>query len=355
MVINRFIFNDGAADNMGGNAADVQDNKDVNTGAENNGATNDEVKDTKDATAPIVEAPQLSDEIKAQLAELEELRAFKASTTGKAEKTPEQLAKEKEQDKAEFLKFSVDNDLLKLDDLTKYETVKVKADADLVFEGFATQFKEDNPDITDPELTEAAKAEFDAEYKLSSDNENSKKRGLAKLAKDAAEIRTPLENTYNKAQQSYTEAKGLKEKMPAFEKFIDSIIENKATDKVVIFNGKEGEEDITIDIELTKEDKEAIAKAFKTHKTFYQFDKNKPEDIEASLGKKIEGWIEVNKSKEIKAKIAETFKGIGVKQGSKVGADNPFALQQDAKRQAPVVDLEANTRANEARKKYATR
>ena len=327
-----FIFDDGAAEGAGGTA---------------------EIVDNNQQQEPIVEqvqAPTLPEDI---AKELEELRAWKQANYKEPEKAAEVIAKEQEQDKAEFIKYGVENDLFKIDELTQYESIKVKADADLVFESFLKEFKEENSEIVDEEaLSEAAKAEFDATYKISSTNEKAKERGLAKLAKEAKEIRSPFESKVTTAQNSYTEEKNIRAKMPSFEKFIDSQIDKNVPEKVS-FKIKKGEEELPIEVTLTKEDKEAIAKTFKTPKTFLQYNKS-PEETATTLDRKIQGWIKEHKFEEALSKAAETGEGLGIQKGSNAGADAPFALRQGAVRPAAkVLSLEeSNNKIAKMREQY---
>jgi len=334
--LNRFIYNDDADSGAGG-AVDTS------------GVVNEIGKPAED-NAPDPAAPAaavIPDDIRS---ELEQLRAFKAANTKAPEKSPEELERENERDRAEFIKYSVDNDLFKIDELTQYESLKVKADADLVFESFVKDFKEENPDIEDEEeLSEAAKEEFEKIYKISSDNEKIKEKGLAKLARDAKEIRSPYESKIQTAETNYKEEKQVRQKMPDFDKFIDSQIKKNAPDKFSI-KVKAGDTDVPVEIELTAEDREAIAKEFKTPKTFYSFNKS-VEETEKALDKKIQGWVKVNKMEQIVSKAFEIGEGLGVRGGSNTGADAPFALRQGQPRMtAKVLTLEdSNAKIAEAR------
>lgn len=354
LLKSRFIYEDGANEGGAGASGDAAVN---NADASNNDAakTGDDNSNTDSGKQPEAKTEfQIPDEIQAQLKELQELKEWKAANTKAPEKSPEEIAKENEADKANFIKFSVDNELFKIDEYTQYETLKVKADADLVFEGFVKDFKEENPDITDEiELSAAAKEAFDKEYKLSSTNEKAKEKGLAKLAKEANEIRNPYESKVKIAQTSYNEEKEVREKMPAFDKFIDEQIAKNAPDKVP-FKIKKGETEVTVEIELTKEDKEALTKAFKTPKTFYSFSKSS-EEAQVSVTKKINGWIRENKFEEALTKAFGTGESIGVKNGSNTGADAPFAMQQgQATNTAKILSLEdSNRKIAEARQRAA--
>jgi hypothetical protein len=333
----RFFYEDGASEIAGGT--------DVITTQEATTTTTDNI------TTQIAEQ-KLPDEVLAKLAEYEELKAFKAANTKPDEKTPEQILKEKEQDKADFIKYAVTNDLCNIDDITKYESLKVQSDADLVFPEFLQDFKEDNPGIVDEkELAEAAKEEFNSRYKISSDNEAAKAKGLAKLAKAANEIRSPYEAKVKAAETNYTEDKTLRAKMPEFDKFVDNQITKNAPDKIP-FTIKNGKEEITLEVELSKEDKEAIAKEFKTPKTFLKYSKS-PEEAEKALEKKIQGWVKVNKFEDAITKALVKGEGIGVTKGSNIGAENPFGLQEPAKKEVSAGSIASNQAANEARKRVA--
>lgn len=339
LISSRFIYNDNASDGGAGAAPDVELSNEVGN----------EKVDTSAAPAELV----LPEEIQQQLKEYQELKAWKAANTKAPEKTAEEIEKESEADRANFIKFSVDNNLLKIDELTKYETLKVREDADLVFESFIQDFKDENPDIKDEqELAEAAKDEFNKIYKLTSENEKAKEKGLAKLAKEAKEIRNPYESKVTEAQTSYNEEKNVRQKMPDFEKFIDTQINKNAPEKV-LFKVKRGETEIPIEVELTKEDREAIAKEFKTPKTFFNYNKS-VEETEKALDKKIQGWIKVNKFESALEKAAEIFEGVGVKNGSSIGAEHPFAMQQGkvSKLSNGLTLEQSNERVAEARSRF---
>jgi hypothetical protein len=339
-----FFRNADVADNAGGAAATIE--ADVNT----------QNTDANQLDTSAVQKIELPDEVVAQLKEYEELKLkWNAANNKEPEKSAEQIAKENEEDKANFINYAVKNELFKIDDLTQYETLSVKKDADLVFESFLKDFKEENTDITDEkELAEAAKEEFDRTYKLSSENEKAKEKGIAKLAKEANEIRTPYKSKVESAKTAYTEEKAIAAKMPAFDKFVDTEIAKYATDKV-FFKIKAGEEEVPVEIELSKEDKEAIAKEFKTHKTFYKYNTAGEEEAAKALGKKITGWIKVNKFDEALAKVASTFEGIGRAKGSNVGAENLFGIAGDKAKAAAVTDTSSAQSANKAAQQYRNR
>lgn len=277
----------------------------------------------------------------------------------KEDSIPDEEKKEKENiEKANFLKFSAENKLLQLDDYNKFESLKSKSDKDLVFEKYTEEYKADHPEIEDEEeLREAAEEDFNYEYKLNSSSDAAKKRGEAKLAKEAKELRSPVESKITAAQEQYKENKNIRETYPKFEKFMDEAILKNAPDKLVAQTIKVGDEDVEIQIDLTKEDREAMAKAFKTPKSFQLFTTGKPEDIQAKIDAKMQGWVKANKINEINAKTFEVARGIALRESSTVGANNPFPLHKGIAPNTNNTETleESNQRIAAARKQYSLR
>lgn len=251
--------------------------------------------------------------------------------------SPEEKIQKENIAKANFLKFSAEqkdekgNPLLKIEDYNQYESLKAKPDQELVFENFKKEYKEDHPEITDPEeLEEAAKDDFEYEYKLKEGfSESAKKKGLAKIARDAKDLRSPSESKVTAAQTRFKEYGIYQESYPKFEKFIKESITKNTPDKTILFKAKDGEEEIPIEIELTQKERDAMFKEFSTPKTFHKFLNAKPEEIQSILDKKMQGWVKLNKFDEVNAKTFELGLGAGTKKGSTVGAENPFPLRQN--------------------------
>ncbi len=232
-------------------------------------------------------------------------------------------------EKADFLSFSAKNKLLNVDDYSAYENLKGVPDADLVYKNYKEDYKAEHPEITDDtELEEAAREDFNFEYKINSESDKVKEKYAAKLAKEAKEIRSPYESKVTTAQEQFKTQQKVREEYPKFEKFVTDLISKNTPDKTVLFKAKDGETEIPIEIELTAKDREAMAKDFKTPKSFSQYVDGKPEDVESALSKKMQNWIKLNKSDEIAEKSFEAGKGLGVKKGSNVGAENPYALKK---------------------------
>lgn len=259
-------------------------------------------------------------------------------------------------EKANFLKYAAENKLFKVEEYNQAETLKTKSDRELVFEKHLSEYKADHPEITDEdELKEAAEEDFNYEYKLNSENETAKKRAEAKLSKEAKELRTPYESKIATAQEKFKEDSEIRQNLPKFEKFVDDIIIKNTPDEKVVGKLKIGDEDVEVKITLTKEDRAAIAKTFKSPKAYQDFITGKPEEIQTKIDKKIDGWILANKKEEILNTTLELGKGIGTKQGSSTGADNSFPLKQGS---AAVINMtsetmeESNRKLSEAKLKY---
>jgi hypothetical protein len=329
-----FFYDNGAAEGAGGAAEVVVEN-------------NEPIVEQPVVNEPAAEVV-IPEDIQKELAEL---RAYKESILKETGKTKEDIEKEEQADKANFIKFGVDNDLFKVEDITKYESLKTKADAELVFPAFLEDFKDDNPELTDEaELAEAAKEEFEKRFKLNSENPKAKEKGLAKLAKEASEIRSPYESKVKAAESNYNEEKQIRSKMPDFEKFVSTSIEKSTPDNQT-FKTKVGDEEVSVDVTITKEDRKEIEKAFKSAELFQDYSKD-PATAEKRLQAQIDVWVAHKKREEVISKAYAKGLEEGVKKGSNVGAENTFALQEQA-RQATIIDMKQNQEANNARQRVA--
>ena len=371
-IPHRIFFTDGANEGGGGAGAGEGNNaaaagaNEGEGGNKNEGAGAGEGNDAAAASADGKVIPQA-------FFSADELKELGLDNEGQAKDRLRQLlAKEKELNtpdeeklkkenltKAEFLKYSADNNLLKVEDYNKYESLKQKADRDLVFDGYLKSWKEENPHIAADEVDRLAKEDFEAEYKLDSSNEKTKARGLEKLKREAGELRSPYEKSYQDAYGKFTNAKQVEAKVPEFNKFIDDVVKDAIPDKLQVLKTKEGEQEIEVDVDLTDDQKKEINKTFRNHKVFGQFFNAKPEelkDLKASIQKKIEGFIKINNFEAAVQKGYDTGKGLGVKQGSNTGANNPFALK-DANgkpKDTKVVSIEdSNAKIAAARARYA--
>lgn len=325
MLLTRFFYDDGAGDAGGGNTPDNQ--------------------------APVTIPEDIQKE-------LNELRAYRDANKPAEIKTPEQIAKESQTRQADFIKYSVEEELMKVEDFNKYETLTTKADRELVYENWIESWKAENPEVPESEISERAKADFESEYKL--DNEKSKARGEAKLKREADEIRNPVVNSYKEAQKQFDGYQKLKNSYPAFDKAVDDIVKESVPDELVYKTkekDKDGvEQEITIDgVKLTAEDKKEIAKVFKSNKNLISFAQkgSDPAALKKLIADKIQGFLTVKYAPQIQAAIYQKAKEIGIASGSDVGAKNPFGLLNKNEGQQGAQVIEMNTeKANAAANKY---
>jgi len=283
---------------------------------------------TTDAPPAEEQKPEMPESIQIPLSELESLGfksidELKAHFNKPAEPTEEEKAIAAQKEKADFLKFSTEEGILNVDDYQAFESIKAKKDRDLVFENFTQEFLEDNPDATDYEIENA----FNNQYHIDSENVTLKKRGEKILAKEAAEIRNPYQTKYDKAWNTFSERKELQSKVPLFNNFVDDVVNKVVPQKLKAFEKEIDGENVSVEIELTAEDKAEIAKKFKMNvKAYDMYVKGESEKLNADLSRKINGFIREKYAEKIQEQIFETAVTLGKKKGSNVGAINPFPL-----------------------------
>lgn len=313
----KFFYDDAASEGAGGAAATVIEEGQNGGDQGGEGSKSDPVQKME---FTLEEAKGFGFDTKEQM--IEHFNKIKEQN-----KTEEEKQKAKVLDDINFRKFSVENDILKEEDFTSRQFLTAKADRDLVFDKYLTEFKEDNPELAaDPELLEKATAEFNREWKLDSDNAKVKERAIAKLAKEAKDMRSPVESKFETAKNQYELAKSVHAEYPKFEEFVTNKVKQHTPDKAVMYSVKDGEEEIKIEIDITEDDRKAMVKDFANHKNYYKFKDSSKEDFEAAIDKKMQAWVEVNKAAVVKQKIFEKAFERGQLKGSNIGAENSFAL-----------------------------
>ncbi len=318
MFIPKLFYNDNASEG-GGTDAQVADKT-----ADTTAATT-ENKDT-----PVAEIPKaFISEDEAKEFGFDSPEALKQFLKKQKESNvpDEEKQKQLELDNAEFRKFSIQKGLAKEADFKSYQTLTERQNYDLVFDEHLKEFKEENPEITDPkELAEAAKEDFEKTYKLNSENPKAKEKGQAKIDKIAKELRSPVESVITTAKEKYAEEKEIRAKLPDFQKLVEAKVKQNTPDKSIIYKYKDGEEEIPIEIDLTEADRKEMAKSFATHDNYKDYAKGKTKELEATFDEQMQQWVRAFKSDAIVKSAIEQGIKIGQKKGSNVGADNPFAL-----------------------------
>lgn len=261
---------------------------------------------------------------------LDELKE-KLSAKGSESLSPEEKEKAQEIYEANLQKFAVEKDLMGIDDFSQLKTLKSRQDAELVFDKYLEDWKEENPDITE-DIEELAKEEFEKDYKLNHDNEKIKGRGIAKLADAAAAIRNPLLSSYNTAKEQFDAETDLRTNFPKFTADINKIATELVPQKMEWFKGKDGEDEVAIEIDIPEEDRkdihDKVVKRLSNPDSYELFKGGKLGELKEGIADYVD-YLVNKKSKEIgNAKIAEIFLGRGIEKGSIVGANNSFAANQ---------------------------
>lgn len=293
-------------------------------------------KDKKDEIPPVDPMSDLLKEFN-----LESLDALKERLKPK---DPDHVESTEEKEKRENLyrvemqKYAVENGLMKPDDFVKLENLKGKEDRALVFESWLPSWKEENPDVDPADAEQQAREDFEAEYRLNSENEKTKNRGLAKIAKEAKEMRGPLESSYTSLKQEFDEDRAVKSDSPAFVKKLNGFIQENIPAKVKLFEGKDGEEAVPVEIDLTDDQRKAIYKKVSekimNSSTYQLYKKGDEKQLQEIAKREAEAAIWAEQRDVALNKIAETFLKRGDASGYKrgrVGATNPFPLVGDGK------------------------
>lgn len=333
-----------AADNNNNNQGNSGDNNSNNNnqgagGGAGGGQTQEEIDKAKaeeEATARAAETEKIkTDAIAAFLKEVgaDSVDALKEKlkVTGEGALTPEQKEKAKELYEANLQSFAVEKDLMKLEEFDQLKTLKSKQDADLVWEKYLNDWKEENPDVTE-DVEKLAKAEFEKDYKLNSTNEKVKQRGIDRLAKEAGEIRNPLESSYNNAKEEYDADVELRSNFPKFVQGVEKIAGELVPENIEWFRGKDGEEEVPVEIPLPEADRKEIldkvVKRLQTPDSYQLFRAGKLDELKERVTDYAD-YLITKKTKEIgNGRIAEIFLGRGMEKGSKTGATNSFAVNQ---------------------------
>jgi hypothetical protein len=274
--------------------------------------------------------------------EVSDLDALRAKFKPKEEKveSPEEKEKRENLYKVELQKYAVENGLMKPDDFIKLETLKAKDDQALVYENWLSDWKEENPDVDPEDADRQAREDFESEYKINSTNEKTKARGMAKIAKEAGEMRKPLESAFTGAKKDFDSDLAVKNDMPDFGKKVSGFIQESIPAKVKILDGKDGDDIVPIEIDLTDDQRKEIynkvQQKIMNSSTYQLYKKGDMKQVQELAKREAESIIWNDHRDAGLNKIAETFLKRGDEKGykrGKVGAENPFPLVGDGKEQ----------------------
>lgn len=252
--------------------------------------------------------------------------------------SPEEKEKRENLYRVEMQKYAVEQGLMKPDEFVKLETLKAKDDRAIVYESWLPTWKAENPDVDPAEAEERAKEDFEAEYHLNSTNEKTKARGLAKIGKEASDMRSPLESSYTKVKTEFDEDRSIKNDLPDYNKKMAGFIQDNIPAKVKLFETKDGEDTVPVEIDLTDDQRKDIYakvdKKLRNASTFQLFKKGDLKQLGEMAKREAEAEIWATQREVGLQKIAETFLKRGDEKGYKrgsVGAKQPFPLVQDNK------------------------
>jgi hypothetical protein len=305
--------------------------------------------DPADGSAPIIkDAIPPVDPLKDLLSEfnLESLDALKERLKPKDPdkiESPEEKEKRENLYRVEMQKYAVENGLMKPDEFVKLEAIKAKDDRSLVFENWLSDWKQENTDVDPEDVERQSKQDFEAEYKLDSKNEKTQARGLARIAKEAKEMRSPLENSYAALKEDFDIDLDAKSNFPAFNKKVSGFIQENIPAKIKLFETKDGDDTVPVEIDLTDEQRKDIFKRVSTKimnsSTYQLFKKGDEKQMQALAKQEADSIIWADHREAGLNKIAETFLKRGDEKGYKrgtVGPRNPFPLVGDGKQSGGV-------------------
>lgn len=264
---------------------------------------------------------------------------LKASLKKQKEETvsPEEQVRLNNLYKVNLQKYAVEEGKMNPDDFTKLESFKDKSNRDIVLSAFITEQKGENSNLTDAEI----KAAFDEEYPVfdetdedeADSNKTKNKRIEKRLSKEASIIKIPLEKSIESIKKEFDNSNNLKKEFPDYAKKVEAIIKEELPSKFDFFKGKDGEEEVTVGIELNEADKkdisELVSKKVQNLESFGLYKKGDTAALQVLVKEAINEhlWSPSYREKGL-AKMAETFLSRGVKKGSTVGATNPFPVNR---------------------------
>lgn len=323
-------------------AAEPPESTDTNDGGETKGQV-PAAQAAEGQQVPSAAQPSEKDRLDALIEELgltdvNELKALKEKADKKEpERTPEEKAQDEAVQKKNFELFAVREKLLKPEDFIEHANITAAKDYDLVFGDFYKEWKEDNEDViaengavTEDEIRQLAKLDFETKLKINSENTKLKERGEQRLAKEAERLRTPAKSKYEKAFERFSEEEEMRATLPKFSQATNDIVSGLIGKEIEWHKGKDGDEEFSVKTELNdvqiKEIADYVSKKLNTPQNYMLFKQGKSEEIRELA----EDLVEARVSKMFKAdaaiKIATAYESIGLKKGQQ-GTVNSFAMQ----------------------------
>lgn len=261
-------------------------------------------------------------------------------TRDKKTESPEETKRKDEIYRANLNKFAVESSFMSNEDIVKLETLRQKADRDLVFEKFSSEIKEEieeeakeeNPDITKEEIDTKIREAFDKEFPLESKNQKAKSRAETRLTKEAKELRGPLESSFTNAKAEFDKEVSIRNAYPEFKKTVAGLITEAVPQMVPFFNEKDGDEEVPVNVPVSEDAKtkisEALSKKFVSPEIYALYSKGKIDEIKKLLASELEYQTWKHIGEDGKREIAKVFRSRGLDKGSNTGAKNSFSTNQ---------------------------
>lgn len=246
---------------------------------------------------------------------IDQLDAF-VKTQKATQRPAEEIQKEQDIENARFRAFAIEEGQMTENDFKSYEKLMATADKDLVFQDYFNEFKAENPDIAEEELLTAAQDQFDAEYKTAS---------AKRIAKEATDIRKEITSKFSSAKENYSVDNKFKAASEPYKAFITKTLNEALTDKIVFQEGKDGEDDITVSVEVTAAERAEIAKKVLGNKQFVHFVNGDKERLANDLKERIQNFALAKYAKQAVSNAYKLGAEISEKR-IKIGANNPFAM-----------------------------
>jgi hypothetical protein len=333
------LVNEHAAKNASGSTSPTTKTETTNTaGAEN---TNNNGGGTGSETVVADPVKDLLKEFNVDSVDALRERLKPKEEVSPVVKTPEEKEKEENLRQVDMQRYAVENGLMKPEEFQRLNNLKGKENRSLVYEQWLPSWKEENPDVDPANAERESQAAFDAEYGLSSTNEKTRARGQRRVDQEAGAIRQPLETAYSRVQTEFDEDRAIQADLPNFNKKVSGLIQENIPAQVTLWEGKDGEDQVPIAIDLTDEQRkdlyQKVAKKLSNSGTYQLFKKGDETQLKDIVKRETEAIIwEEHRSAGL-TKIAETFLKRGDEKGYKrgsVGAKNPFPMAQEHQKSA---------------------
>lgn len=267
----------------------------------------------------------------------DELKEFLANAK-KPAKTEEEKKKEEDLYAANLNSYAIQSGLMKLEDINQLNKLRSEDDEVLVFEKFTEEIREeildDMPeDASEQDIQDRLKEEFEKAYPLDSKNKKAKQRAEEKIAREAKAIRAPLESSFKSAKEKYDDELAVRNEYPQYQKSMNKILDTSVPSKFSFYEGKEGEEDVKVEIDVSEDVKKEILETVRKNivdqpETFLKHKKGQSEDLKNAVNQHVEYLLWQKLNQEGKKQMHEKLVSLGRRTGSNAGADNSFANNQ---------------------------